>query len=200
MTKILYVQSSPRGENAVSRKLGDRMIEQLRKRYPLATVQTRVVSEGMPFITQEWITSAYTPMNDRTPEQHKSLSFSDQLIEELLSCDILVIATPMYNFSVPAALKAWFDMVIRDDVTFRIPADGGYQGLVGDRKTYVIVSTGGVSMGSSVDHLSPLVKTDLNFMGITSIEYIYAAGTNKPHAADILKQAEGRIDTLAHAA
>ena len=98
---------------------------------------------------------------------------SEQLIAELEATDLLVIEAPLWNFSIPASLKAWFDQVVRARRTFRM-SETGSEGLLKDRKTIVIVTTGGVPLGSGYDFATPYIRHILGFIGITDVTFIDA--------------------------
>jgi FMN-dependent NADH-azoreductase len=196
MTTIFYLQASGRHAASQSRALADELITRLRAAHPGARVVERDVSNGLPYPTEQSISASFTPDDQRTPEQRALLATSDQLIDELMSADIMVLAVPMYNFSVPGALKVWIDQVVRSGRTFKFLKGGGYEGLVPNRPTYVVATAGGVPMGSPMDHLTPFLRTLLGFLGITSVEFIYAGGTNTAAAADVMAQARAQIAAL----
>ena len=106
---------------------------------------------------------------DTTP----GLAESDTLVAELEAADVLVIGTPIYNFAIPAALKAWFDQVARPRVTFRYTEDGSV-GLLGGKKAYIVVASGGVPVGSPVDFATPYIRHMLGFLGISDVEIVAA--------------------------
>jgi FMN-dependent NADH-azoreductase len=109
----------------------------------------------------------------RTPEQQAVVDYSDALIAELRQADTIVIGLPMYNFSVPSTLRAYFDHVARVGVTFKY-TDKGPVGLLTGKKAYVFVTRGGVY---GQDHIhSKYVRDFLAFLGITEVEFIYAEG------------------------
>ena len=108
----------------------------------------------------------FIPAPDRTEEQAGALAASDTLTEELLSADTLVLGTPMYNFNVPASLKAWIDYVVRPGKTFRRVANGNLEGLCGDKKVYVCTASSGKSKGTDMDHLRPYLDVIFAFIGI----------------------------------
>ncbi|NOK57645.1 MAG: FMN-dependent NADH-azoreductase [Chloroflexi bacterium AL-W] len=101
------------------------------------------------------------------------LATSDELVEELQTSDVLVLSVPIYNFSVPATLKAYIDLVDRAGVTFRY-GENGPVGLLKDRKTYVVVTSGGIPLGSDFDDVSGYVRQVLAFLGITDVEFVAA--------------------------
>ena len=115
---------------------------------------------------------------------------------DLLEADVIVIGSPIYNFGVPAALKAWVDMIARARLTFRY-TDQGVEGLLADRKTYVVVPSGGVPVGSPVDFSTPYLRHALAFVGITDVEFIGAAGADRGKQ-DAMDEARARIADLVH--
>lgn len=108
-----------------------------------------------------------------TPEQQAVRAYSDQLIDELKQADTLVIGLPMYNFSIPSTLRAWFDHVARAGVTFRY-TDKGAVGLLTGKKAYVFVTRGGLHGPSHSQ--TAYVREMLGFLGITDVEFVYAEG------------------------
>lgn len=195
--KILHILSSGRTGDSVSRRLSAQLVSGLKAKNPGSTVVERDVSRDLPFIDADLIAAFYTPEDKRTPEQKKRLSLSDALVDELFACDVLVISAPMYNFSIPAALKAWIDLIVRAGRTFRFKEGGGYESLLGDRKTYVVMASGGVPLGVPVDFYSPYLRAVLGFIGIESLEFIAAAGTNMANAQAVIKEAEDQIRKIA---
>lgn len=125
----------------------------------------------LPLIDGDWMQANFTPEEERTPEQHKTLALSDHLITELEQADVLVIGAPVYNFGIPVALKAWIDLVARARKTFRYTADGP-EGLLKNKKVYVMYASGGTPMGSAYEFVTPYLKQALGFLGLTDIEFI----------------------------
>jgi FMN-dependent NADH-azoreductase len=111
--------------------------------------------------------------DERTPEQRAVVDYSDALIAELRAADTIVIGLPMYNFSVPSTLRAYFDHVARAGVTFKY-TEKGPVGLLTGKKAYVFVTRGGV-YGPEHIH-TDYVRDFLAFLGITDVEFIYAEG------------------------
>ena len=97
----------------MSRLLARDVLKALEDRHGDVTVTRRNVAEGLPFVDADWVVATNTPEEDRSDAQRRTLAFSDELVEELKAADILVIAAPIYNFSIPATLKAWIDMIAR---------------------------------------------------------------------------------------
>src|SRR5690606_14185591 len=134
-----------------------------------------------PRVDQGWIAAAFTAFEQRSVEMRAALVLSDALVDELMASDTLVLGGPMYNFGVPAALKAWSDQVVRVGRTFsHVPADPQpYQPLTAGKQAFVIVTTGdaGYQPGGPVaalNQVEPYLRTVLGFIGITAVEFIYA--------------------------
>ncbi len=197
MTQILFIQASPRA-NSISHDLADQLLAKLQSLHAGATTITRDLMHGLPLLSDASINALYTPADQRTDSQKSLLATSDALIDEIKNkSDILIISTPMHNWGMPAALKAWIDWIVMARQTFRYKPDGsGTEGLLHNRKTYLIIATGGVKVNSAADFLTPHLVFALNVMGITDIEIIAADGTSLPNATAIIQSARDKIDGL----
>lgn len=173
MKTLLVVHSSPRS-NSMSRQLTCRAVEDWRAKNPDGRVIERdVAAEALPFLSDTWIQASYTPPEKRTPEQQQTLALSDTLINELLAAEVIVMGVPMHNFSIPASLKAWIDLITRAGKTFSY-GDTGPKGLIpSDKKVLAIVTRGGVyGEGSPADFQVPYLKHILAFLGLTDVTVI----------------------------
>lgn len=173
MTNILRVDSSMRTEGSVSRDLADKLIEKLINANTQVTV--RDLAKGIPLIDENWIGANFTDPADRSEEQKAFLTASDELVDELRNADIIVISAPVYNFHVPAALKAWIDMIARARETFRY-TENGPEGLLKGKKAFVVVTSGGTVLGSDNDFVSGYLRHVLGFIGITDVSFIDSSG------------------------
>ena len=191
---ILRIDASARREGSVSRDLADRIIA----RFPGATVIARDLAPGLPLIDETWVGANFTPAAERSPEQHAVLALSDELIAELQAADTLVIGLPIYNFGVPATLKAWVDQVARAGVTFRY-TETGPQGLLTVKRAIVAVASGGTEAGSEIDFATGYIRHVLGFIGITEVEFV-TADRLMLDAEGSLRHAHDQIETLAIAA
>ena len=171
--RVLRVDASARGDGSVSRQLADQMLRELDARVPGLSVVSRDVAAGLPFVDAAWAGANLTEPDARDAAQRQALAKSDELVAELTTADVLLIATPVYNFGVPASLKAWIDQVARARLTFRY-TEHGPQGLLSGKKAYVLVATGGTEVGSAIDFATPWLKFVLGFLGITDVEVIAA--------------------------
>jgi len=166
---ILRVDSSARVQGSVTRDLTSTLIDRL----DAGVVTTRDLSEGVPLLTEAWVTANFTPADQRTEAQAAELAMSDNLVAELLAADTIVIGTPIYNFSVPAALKAWIDQVARAGVTFKY-TDKGPVGLLEGKRAIIVIASGGTKSGSDVDYATDYMRHVLGFLGITDVAVVTA--------------------------
>lgn len=188
---ILRIDASARREGSVSRDLADRIIA----RFPDARIISRDLAPGLPLIDETWIGANFTPADERSADQRDVLALSDRLIAELDAADTLVIGLPIYNFGVPAALKAWVDQVARAGVTFRYTADGP-EGLLTGKRAIVAVASGGTEAGSEIDFATGYIRHVLGFIGITDVEFV-TADRLALDAEGTLRSAHGQIEALA---
>lgn len=175
--KVLRIDSSARRQGSTTRELADRLVEQIASEAGAIELTVRDVAQGLPFIDEEWIGANFTDAAERSERQRQVLALSDSLVAELKQADVLVIGAPMYNFGIPAALKAWIDMVARARLTFRY-GENGPVGLLGGKRVYLILATGGVAVGSGVDFASAYLRHALAFMGMTDVAVIAAERLN----------------------
>ena len=175
--RILEISASGRKQGATSRLLTGELIAALQSRHGSVQVRRRDLADGVPFVDDAWIAANFTADEDRDSGQRDVLAYSDRLVTELQEADIIVLGTPIYNFSIPAALKAWIDMITRARLTFRY-AESGPEGLLQGKKAYVVVASGGVAIGSDYDFASPYLRQVLAFVGITDVEFVAAEQLN----------------------
>jgi len=168
-TNVLRIDASARREGSVSRDLVDQIID----RVGATDVTTRDLADGVPLITEDWVSANFTPAEQRSAEQREVLAVSDTLIAEVQAADALVIGLPIYNFGVPAAFKAWIDQVARAGVTFRY-TENGPVGLLEGKRAIVAVASGGTEAGSEIDFATGFVRHVLGFIGITDVEFVAA--------------------------
>ncbi|MDC0610739.1 FMN-dependent NADH-azoreductase [Vibrio sp.] len=172
MSRVLALKSSILGEYSQSSKLVDEFVSSLD-----ADVTVRdLVAEQLPVLTFE-IATALRATEDLSAEQQAYVDLSDKLINEIKDADTLVIAAPMYNFTVPTQLKNWIDLVARAGVTFKY-TESGVEGLIKGKKAIVITTRGGIHKGQSEDIVAPFLTTFLGFIGITDVEFVYAEALN----------------------
>lgn len=189
MTKILRIDASARHDDSISRRLADRLVA----RFPGAEVTTRDLTRSLPHLDEGFTTATFTPPEARSPAQNAALSLSDQLLGEVQAADILVISTPIYNFSIPSALKAWIDQITRFGLVFHY-TDTGPEGLLTGKRAFVLAASGGTEIGAANDFATPYLHYVLGFMGITDVTTLGAATMNDADAA--IAAAQARLDAL----
>jgi len=194
--QLLRIDSSGKLSGSSTRALLDDFVAAIEDRYGDVAIQNRDLAKGMPHVDHDWISANLTPAEDRSPEQHEKLRFSDTLIDELQTADLIVVGVPLYNFGVPAALKAWVDMIARARVTFRY-TENGPVGLLQGKKACLVVASGGVAVDSATDFATPYMCQVLRFVGITDIEIIAADQQNK-RGDDAMSSARARIADVVH--
>jgi FMN-dependent NADH-azoreductase len=174
---VLIVNSSARNEGSVSRELVQELVANLEASRGPLSVTHRDLAKGIDFVSQAWIAANFTDDADRDENQRRELANSDLLVQEVMDAQILILGVPVYNFGIPAALKAWIDMVARARKTFRYTSNGP-EGLLTGKKAYLVVATGGVPVDSPVDFATPYLRHALKFIGITDVEVISAEQIN----------------------
>ena len=165
---ILRIDASGRRSGSSSRALLDDLVAALDSRYPDNEVVQRDLTESLPHVDEDWIAANFTPAEDRSAAQREKLSQSDSLVSELQAADVLLIGVPIYNFGIPAALKAWIDMICRARLTFRY-TENGPEGLLAGKRAYIVVASGGVGVDSAADFATPYLRQVLKFIGITDV-------------------------------
>lgn len=170
--KILRIDASARRHGSVTRDLNDRIIAKYETAGP-TSVTNRDLTDALPQITEEWIEANFTAPDLRTETQQAVLAQSDELVGELKDADILLIGLPVYNFGVPAALKAWIDLVARAGETFRY-SETGPVGLLEGKRAIVSVASGGTERGSEIDFATGFLAHVLGFIGITDVVFVSA--------------------------
>ena len=171
--QILRLDASASINTSNSKKLGDELIDRLLALHPDAIVRQRDLNQDIGFIDENWVAANFTPVDQRSEAQHQRLAFSDELIDEIKQADAIVLTTPMYNFGIPATLKAWIDLISRAGVTFRYTADGPV-GLIKGKHVDIVITTGGVPLQSPVDFVTDYLKQVFRFIGIEDINIISA--------------------------
>ncbi len=162
-----------------------------------SVVSHDLVQNPLPVVNDGWVGGAFAPPAARTPQQAEELKLSDRLVDELLAADAIVIGTPIYNFSIPAALKAWIDQIVRAGRTFTYHGPGQFSPLVpAGKKVYVVVTSGGVPAGSPYDAATSYLKLVLGFVGLTDVTVIAADQLQTVGEAQIAR-AKAEIAALA---
>ncbi|GAA0694590.1 NAD(P)H-dependent oxidoreductase [Marinobacterium maritimum] len=216
MKTLLHIDSSVRrtdnehpGHNSISKQLGHLFVDTWMNLNHQGNVIHRDLGLNPPdFITQDWIAAVFTPESERNTQQQALLRLSDVLIDELEQADLLLITAPMYNYGMPAVLKAWFDQVIRINKTFSFDLARGDFPLAPlfRGKTLVLLTSSGEfgfepnGIRAHMNHLGPHIETLSHYLGVDSVHKIrseYQEFADERHAQS-LSQARQSIVELAH--
>jgi FMN-dependent NADH-azoreductase len=197
MRNILLIHSSIFGAQSQSLALAREFLT----RFPAAYVVERTLTpESIPHLTAETMAAMATPEAQRTERQNKVVALSDTLIAEVEAADTIVLAVPMYNFSIPSTLKAWIDHVARAGRTFRYAAEGP-EGLLKGKKVFVVTARGGIysdGTAAAFDFQEPYLRTVLGFLGLNDVTFVHLEGLkiSPEAAASGLARARAKIATL----
>ena len=190
--KILRIDGSTRQSESVSRSLTDLAVATLQDLAGVANVTQRETRSGIGNISSAWRNASLTPNEARSSEDRAVLSQSEALVSELAAADLLLIAVPIYNFSIPAALKSWIDLVCRDNV------DGARaEKLVGQsiNKQALIILTSNYTLANAEDDFAtPYLKFIMKFIGIDSVTFIDATGLGNDQPV-VLARAKEAVKT-----
>ncbi|MGO1297695.1 MAG: FMN-dependent NADH-azoreductase [Vibrio sp.] len=195
MSRILALKSSILGEYSQSSKLLD---EYLASANDAQVTLRDLAAEPLPVLDMSIIGAfGAAGSGDLNEEQQAIVNLSDTLIEEAKTADTIVIAAPMYNFTIPTQLKNWFDLIARAGITFQY-TENGVEGLVKGKKAIIITTRGGIHKGTEHDIVEPYLKTILGFIGITEVEFAYAEALamGDEHQAKGLETAKEQLSTL----
>jgi FMN-dependent NADH-azoreductase len=201
MTTILHLRCSPRGAEAFSSRMAEEVVARLRQHHPGAEIIFRDLSAQPPPLVDAGFSAAILGPPGEVPP---ALVVSEVMIQELEAADVLVIATPMHNYCVPAVLKAWVDQIVRIHRTFA-STPGGKVGKLRDRPVWLVVASGGWFTGPSPsgapaqpDFLTPYVRAILATIGIEDLRIITLEGVTR--GADIAAAAFTRARAVLDAA
>jgi FMN-dependent NADH-azoreductase len=198
MTNILRIDASARNSGSTTRQLTDKLVSHLIEQgYGANVVQRDLALTPPALLTEGWVGANFTDDADRSDEQKALLASSDELIAELEAANTIVIGVPVYNFAIPAALKAWVDLIARARRTFRY-TEAGPEGLLKDKKAYLVVASGGVPVGSDYDFATGYLRHVLGFVGITDVTII--AADQQMMDGEAINRATSAISELKRAA
>ena len=191
--KIYQIDSSARKDGSTSRALAKKLLNKIKKSDD--EVIYRDLNDEMVFVSGLTESGMNIDKKDQTENHKKMFELSDKLVKELKESDIIIISAPIYNYGPPATLKAWSDLAARVGETFRFKPNGRREGLLKNKKAYLVITSGGTKLNSSEDFLTPWLKFILNFFGIEKIEIICADQMSIDHEKSI-KEAEKQIKDL----
>ncbi|EGQ8299689.1 FMN-dependent NADH-azoreductase [Vibrio parahaemolyticus] len=194
MSRVLALKSSILGDYSQSNKL----VEDFIKNVDQDKLTVRDLAANPLPVLDFAVATALRATEDLSQEQQAVVDLSDTLIEEVKAADTLVIAAPMYNFTIPTQLKNWIDLIARAGVTFKY-TENGVQGLIEGKKAIVVTTRGGIHKDSPTDNVTPYLRTVLGFVGITDVEFVYAEALNMGDdaASKGILEAQSQLATMA---
>lgn len=188
MANLLFVSSSLFGDGSQSRLIASEFIDRWRQSHPRTTVVEReLTADSIPHLSLATLAASMVPADTRSPAERQAAALADALIEEVEAADVIVLAAPMYNFSIPSTLKAWIDHIASAGRTFRYGA-AGPEGLLKGRKVFIITGRGGIysdnSPAKGMDFQAPYLRAMLGFLGLDDVTFIHVEGLKiSPEAA-----------------
>ena len=191
--KIYQIDSSARKKGSTSRALAKKILNKIKKKGD--EVIYRDLDDEMLFVTGLTESGMKIDVKDQTEHHKKMFELSDKLVSELKESDIIIISAPIYNYGPPATLKAWSDLVARIGETFRFKPDGRREGLLKNKRAYLVITSGGTKLNSKEDFLTPWLKFILNFFGIDKVDIISADQMALDYKKSI-NDAEAQIEKL----
>ena len=191
--KIYQIDSSARKEGSTSRALAKKLLDKIKK--PGDEVIYRDLDDEMVFVSGLTESGMKIKDEDQTEHHKKMFELSDKLVQELKESDIIIISAPIYNYGPPATLKAWSDLAARIGETFKFKPDGRREGLLKNKKAYLVITSGGTKINGREDFLTPWLKFVLNFFGIEKVEFIGADQMALDYEKSI-KEAEDQINKI----
>ncbi len=192
--KIYQIDSSARKEGSTSRALAKKLLDKIKS--PEDEIIYRDLNEEMVFVSGLTESGMNIEKKDQTDHHKKMFELSDQLVKELKESDIIIISAPIYNYGPPATLKAWSDLAARVGETFKFKSNGRREGLLKNKRAYLVITSGGTKLNSKEDFLTPWLKFILNFFGIEKIDIINADQMALDYEKSI-KDAEEQIEKIA---
>lgn len=191
---LLVIESSGRKSGSITREASDFFVNKLRESNDYEVRFRDLEVTDLPLINNDLIGAMFSPAESLSGEQKELLKLSEELIAELKWADEILIASPIYNFSVPARLKAWIDQVCRAGMTFKY-TENGPVGLLDIKKAYLVVASGGTPIGSEIDFASGYLQHIMKFIGVGEISLVRADGS-KNDPEEILQRTQEQINQL----
>ncbi|MBM3631103.1 MAG: FMN-dependent NADH-azoreductase [Alphaproteobacteria bacterium] len=191
--KIYQIDASARKKGSTSRALAKKLLDKIKK--PGDEIVYRDLDDEMLFVTGLTESGMKIDDQDKTEHHKKMFELSDKLVKELKESDIIIISTPIYNYGPPATLKAWSDLAARVGETFKFKPNGRREGLLKNKRAYLVITSGGTKINGKEDFLTPWLKFILNFFGIKRVDIVSADQMALDYEKSI-KNAEIQIDKL----
>ena len=191
--KIYQIDSSARKKGSTSRELAKKLLNKIKKSGD--EIIYRDLDDEMLFVSGLTESGMNIDEADQTEYHKKMFELSNKLVKEIKECDVIIISAPIYNQGPPATLKAWSDLVARVGETFKFKSNGRREGLLKNKKAYLVITSGGTKLNSDEDFLTPWLKFILNFFGIEKVDVVSADQMALDYEKSI-KDAEKQIENI----
>ncbi|MBD1148334.1 MAG: FMN-dependent NADH-azoreductase [Pelagibacteraceae bacterium TMED201] len=191
--KIYQIDSSARKKGSTSRELAKKLLNKIKKSGD--EIIYRDLDDEMLFVSGLTESGMNIDEADQTEYHKKMFELSNKLVKEIKECDVIIISAPIYNYGPPATLKAWSDLVARVGETFKFKSNGRREGLLKNKKAYLVITSGGTKLNSDEDFLTPWLKFILNFFGIEKVDVVSADQMALDYEKSI-KDAEKQIENI----
>ena len=191
--KIYQIDSSARNKGSTSRELAKKLLNKIKKQGD--EIIYRDLDDEMLFVSGLTESGMKIDEEDQTEYHKKMFELSNKLVKEIKESDVIIISAPIYNYGPPATLKAWSDLVARVGETFKFKANGRREGLLKNKRAYLVITSGGTKLNSNEDFLTPWLKFILNFFGIERVDVVSADQMALNYDKSI-KDAEKQIENI----
>ena len=191
--KIYQIDSSARKKGSTSRELAKKLLNKIKKQGD--EIIYRDLDDEMLFVSGLTESGMKIDEEDQTEYHKKMFELSNKLVKEIKESDVIIISAPIYNYGPPASLKAWSDLVARVGETFKFKANGRREGLLKNKRAYLVITSGGTKLNSNEDFLTPWLKFILNFFGIEKVDVVSADQMALDYEKSI-KNAEKQIENI----
>ncbi|MFA6557756.1 MAG: NAD(P)H-dependent oxidoreductase [Candidatus Obscuribacterales bacterium] len=193
MPKVLCIDSSSRSATSVTRQLTEAFMARFKSSNPTAEIMHRdLIAEGISFVSDASISTLYTPAEQRTPTMAALYEQLSVYADEVVAADLIILGAPMYNFTVPAALKAYIDMIVFPGKTFAYDGGAPVAMLAGQNKKIIVFTASGGNYDElpykAYDFLDPYLRAVFAFIGIPTLSLSKCRGTTKPLCKPRLKK------------
>jgi len=186
MPTVLHLEASPKGADSASSALARAFLEAYAERHPGDRIETLSVwNTDLPAFGPEHARAKFAPLlgEKLTAEQEAAWDVVKQTIRAFDSADKLVISCPMWNFSIPHALKNYIDVIVQPGLRFSAKVENGvlvHFGLLRDRPTQLLLTRSSTPEGDAHDFQLPYLRHILGFIGIEDVRALVAGATTKP--------------------
>lgn len=201
MTRILQIESSSNTQTSTTRRLNNLYTSAWQRAEPGAEIiRHDLAVETLPFINEMMIAGNFTAPQERSSEMLEARVLVDKLVDEFVAADVYAISAPMYNFGVPASLKAYIDLIIVPGKTFSFK-DGAPLPLLKNKKVVIFTASGGdyTGPGAAMNFVEPYLRAVFAFMGVTDFEVIAVRGRSPEQIEAGIAAASETIDRLVSA-